>query len=95
MPCLIQNFFGNFLDPKMQGEGLKLHPVTILLALGYFGVIWGIFGMLLAAPMTAALRVFLLEFRMTQWIARLMGGEIPSMQEILEVNGLATNKESE
>lgn len=93
-PCLIQNFFGNFLDPKMQGEGLRLHPVTILLALGYFGVIWGVFGMLLAAPMTAALRVFLLEFQMTRWIAQLMGGQMPSMQEVLEMNGL-TNKEAE
>lgn len=86
VPCLIQMFLGNFLDPKMQGEGLRLHPVTILLALGYFGVIWGVFGMLLAAPLTAALRVILLEFQMTHWIAQLMGGEMPSMKEVLEMN---------
>lgn len=86
VPCLIQIFFGNFLDPKMQGEGLRLHPVTILLALGYFGVVWGIFGMLLAAPLTAVLRVILLEFQMTRWIAQLMGGEMPSMKEVLEMS---------
>ena len=94
VPCLIQMFFGNFLDPKMQGEGLRLHPVTILLALGYFGVIWGIFGMLLAAPLTAALRVILLEFQMTRWIALLMGGEMPSMKEVLEMSEQTNNKES-
>ncbi len=95
VPSLIQMFFGNFLDPKMQGEGLRLHPVTILLALGYFGVIWGIFGMLLAAPLTAALRVILLEFQMTRWIALLMGGEMPSMKEVLEMNEQTNNKESD
>lgn len=95
VPCLIQMFFGNFLDPKMQGEGLRLHPVTILLALGYFGVIWGIFGMLLAAPLTAALRVILLEFQMTRWIALIMGGEMPSMKEVLEMSEQTNNKESE
>ncbi len=92
VPCLIQMFFGNFLDPKMQGEGLRLHPVTILLALGYFGVVWGIFGMLLAAPLTAALRVILLEFQMTRWIAQLMGGEMPSMKEVLEINERKKNE---
>jgi len=85
LPCLVQNFLGNFLDPKMQGEGLQLHPVTILLALGYWGVVWGIFGMLLAAPMTAALRIILLEFKTTHWIAQLMGGKIPTMKEVLEI----------
>ncbi len=79
LPCIIQNFFGNLLEPKLQGKGLKLHPVTILLALGFCGVVWGPVGMLLAAPLTAALRIILLEFKMTQWTAELMGGKIPSM----------------
>lgn len=78
IPCLIQNFFGNLLEPKLQGKGLKLHPVTILLALGFCGVVWGPVGMLLAAPLTAALRIVLLEFKMTNWTAELMGGKLPS-----------------
>lgn len=84
LPCLVQNFFGNLLEPKLQGQGLKLHPVTILLALGFWGVVWGPVGMLLAAPMTAAMRIILLEFKMTRWMAGVMGGKLPSMQRAPE-----------
>ena len=78
IPTIIQNFFGNLLEPKLQGEGLKLHPVTILLALGFWGVVWGPVGMLLAAPITAAMRISLEKFKMTRGLALLMGGKLPS-----------------
>ncbi|MDO4585176.1 MAG: AI-2E family transporter [Planctomycetia bacterium] len=80
IPGIIQNFFGNLLEPKLQGDGLKLHPVSILLALGFWGVVWGPVGMLLAAPITAAMRIVMLEFKMTRWIARIMGGQMPEFQ---------------
>ncbi|MDO4630604.1 MAG: AI-2E family transporter [Planctomycetia bacterium] len=72
LPCLVENFFGNFLEPKLQSEELKLHPVTVLLALGYWELLWGPVGMLLATPTTATIRIILLEFKMTQPIAELM-----------------------
>ncbi|MDO4576279.1 MAG: AI-2E family transporter [Planctomycetia bacterium] len=80
IPTCFQQFFGNLLEPKLQGDSLKLHPVTILLALGFWGVVWGPVGMLLAAPLTAAMRIVMTEFRMTQWIAGIMGGELPDFQ---------------
>jgi len=83
LPTCVQQFFGNLLEPKLQGLGLQLHPVTILLALGFFGVVWGPVGMLLAAPITAALRIILLEFKMTQWMAQLMAGNLPNMQRTI------------
>ncbi len=83
LPTLTQQFFGNFLEPKLQGQGLNLHPVTILLALGLWGVVWGPAGMLLAAPITAALRIILLEFEMTSWMARLMAGVLPTGKRTL------------
>lgn len=83
LPTCVQQFFGNLLEPKLQGHGLQLHPVTILLALGFFGVVWGPVGMLLAAPITAALRIILLEFKMTLWMAQLMAGNLPNMQRTI------------
>ena len=77
IPGVIQNLLGNLIEPKLQGEGLNLHPVTILLALSFWGLLWGIVGMFLAAPMTAALRVFLIQFRTLKPIGDLLAGELP------------------
>ncbi|MDO4571016.1 MAG: AI-2E family transporter [Planctomycetia bacterium] len=84
VPVLIQNLMGNIIEPNLQGQGLNLHPVSILLALGYFGVVWGPVGMLLAAPMTAALRIILLEFKMTKWIALIMEGKLPQFERAMD-----------
>lgn len=84
LPSITQNFFGNLLEPKLQGQGLKLHEVTLLMALGFWGVVWGPVGMLLAAPLTAAMRIIMLEFKMTQGIADLMGGKLPTLQRDLD-----------
>ena len=55
---LIQVVMGNFLDPKLQGERLKLSPLVILLSLFVFGYIWGVAGMFLAVPMLSVLKIF-------------------------------------
>jgi len=75
IPGAIQNLLGNIVEPKLQGEGLNLHPVTILLALSFWGLLWGIVGMFLAAPITAALRIVLMQFELLRPIAHLMAGE--------------------
>eukprot|EP00958_Prasinococcus_capsulatus_P025482 scaffold4361_cov341-Prasinococcus_capsulatus_cf.AAC.1 len=38
------------------GDSLELHPITVLLSLIFWGSMWGIPGMLLAAPMTVSAR---------------------------------------
>jgi AI-2 transport protein TqsA len=74
VPGIIQNLLGNILEPRLLGGGLNLHPVTILLALSFWGLVWGIVGMFLAAPITAALRIVLMQFDMLQPIGNLMAG---------------------
>ena len=71
---ILQNLMGNLIEPKIQGEGLKLHPVTILLSLAVWGLLWGPVGMFLAAPIAAVIRVVLEKFETTRPIALLMGG---------------------
>ena len=77
LPGVVQMTIGNVLEPKIMGDGLQLHPVTILLALVFWGLIWGIVGMLLAAPMTAVLRIVLDRFETTRPIAALLAGRLP------------------
>ena len=76
VPGLVQNLIGNIIEPKLQGEGLNLHPVTVILALAFWGLIWGIVGMFLAAPITATLRVFLMQFDTLKPIGKLLAGDL-------------------
>jgi len=75
IPGAIQMSMGNVIEPKLMGEGLNLHPVTILLALSFWGLLWGIVGMFLAAPITAAIRIALMQFDTFKPIGRLLAGE--------------------
>ncbi len=75
IPGTIHNVIGNIIEPKMMGEGLDLHPVTILLALSFWGMLWGIVGTFLAVPITAAIRIVLMQFDTFRPIGDLLAGE--------------------
>ncbi|HPC94102.1 MAG TPA: AI-2E family transporter [Sedimentisphaerales bacterium] len=75
-PGAVQNILGNIIEPKLQGEGLNLHPVTVILALSFWGLLWGIVGMFLAAPITAALRIFLMQYDTLKPLGRLLAGDL-------------------
>jgi AI-2 transport protein TqsA len=80
VPGTIQIIIGNIIEPKLMGEGLNLHPVTILLALSFWGLLWGVAGMFLAAPVTAVLRIILMQFDTLRPIGKLLAGELPPSQ---------------
>ncbi len=75
--CAIQAISGNLLEPKIMGNSSDLHPVTILVALMFWGMMWGIIGMFLATPVTAALKILLQRIDSTRPIANLMAGRFP------------------
>ena len=77
LPGSVQITIGNFVEPKIMGEGLALHPVSILIALVFWGLIWGAVGMFLAAPITAVLAIVLGRFETTRPIANLLAGKLP------------------
>jgi len=77
IPGAVQMTIGNGIEPVLMGEGLDLHPVTILLALVFWGLIWGVVGMFLAAPITAVLRIVLDRFETTRPVAGLLAGRLP------------------
>ncbi len=79
VPGVIQVVIGNGIEPKIMGEGLELHPVTILLALVFWGLLWGVVGMLLAAPITAVAKLVMQRFEMTRPAADLLAGRLPSL----------------
>jgi AI-2 transport protein TqsA len=72
--CAIQAFSGNFAEPRIMGKSSDLHPVVILFALMFWGMMWGITGMFLATPLTAALRIVLEGIDSAKPIANLLAG---------------------
>ncbi len=74
LPGLVQFAIGNVISPKVMGDSLELHPVTILLALMLWGALWGIVGMLLATPIMAVLKMLLERMELTRPMAELMAG---------------------
>jgi len=76
LPGCVQFVIGNVIEPLVQGEGLDLHPITVLLALMFWYSIWGIPGMFIAAPLTSVIRIFLRQTEWGQPIANLLSGRI-------------------
>jgi AI-2 transport protein TqsA len=77
VPGAIHMLIGNMVVPKLMGSGLELHPVTVLLALAFWGLLWGIVGMVLAVPIVAMLRIILSHFSTTRPLANLLAGHLP------------------
>lgn len=70
----IQFLSGNVIEPKMMGDSSDLHPITVLLGLMFWGMIWGILGMFLATPITAGIKIALERVERTKPLAELMAG---------------------
>lgn len=66
---------GNFIYPRMQGRSLNIDPVVVLLALAFWGAIWGIAGAFLSTPLTVMIMVILAQFEGTRWIAVLLSAD--------------------
>ena len=79
IPSLIQLTFDNVVEPKVMGDRLELHPVTILLALIFWGMLWGLVGMLLATPMTAVMKILFSRLEPTRPLAELMAGNLDAL----------------
>ncbi|HEX5170976.1 MAG TPA: AI-2E family transporter [Cyclobacteriaceae bacterium] len=52
---VVQIMVGNVLEPKVMGRTLNLSPLGVLLALAFWGIIWGILGMIISVPITSIL----------------------------------------
>jgi len=72
----IQFTIGNVIEPKLMGERMDMHPITVLLFLMFWGLVWGLPGMFLAVPITAVLKIVLGRIETTQALAELMAGRI-------------------
>ncbi len=87
----VQIFVGNYVEPKMMGRTLNLSPLVVIIALSFWGSIWGILGMILSVPIVSVTIIICAQFPSTRGIAVLLteNGSIEEIEEnvIYEIQG--------
>ena len=67
-----QFIIGNVVEPAMMGSSLNLSSFVIILSLTFWGIIWGIPGMVLCVPITVIVAIICSHFERFHWIAVLL-----------------------
>jgi predicted PurR-regulated permease PerM len=65
---------GNVIEPKIQGNRMDLSPLTVLIALIFWGWVWGVMGMIFAVPMTAAINIVLKQLKPNNIVSAIISG---------------------
>jgi AI-2 transport protein TqsA len=65
----IQLVVGNYLEPRIMGNSLNISALVTILALSFWGAIWGITGMFLSVPITVMMVIVFSQFPSTRPIA--------------------------
>ena len=81
---LVQQVDGLFVTPKIVGESVGLHPMTVIVSVCVWGLLLGgLLGAILAVPLTATVKVLLRRYI---WERRLRAEEsVPVTEETFEV----------
>ncbi len=72
----MQTVIGNVIEPKVMAFSLDLSPLVVLVALIFWGWLWGLVGMIIAVPMTAIMKIIFENIESLEPLARLMGGPV-------------------
>jgi predicted PurR-regulated permease PerM len=64
-----QFLIGNVIEPTYMGKSLNLSSFMILLALSFWGLVWGLAGMFLAVPMMVMTGIVCAQFRGLRWVS--------------------------
>ena len=79
---VIQQIEGNFIIPKIVGGRVNINPLVAIMALLFFGMLWGVAGVVLALPIISIIRIVMAEFESTESIAELMGSDLADNSEV-------------
>jgi AI-2 transport protein TqsA len=62
-----------FIEPIWIGNAVRLSPLVILIAMTFWGLCWGMVGVLVAVPLTVTLKIILANIDPTKPIAAILG----------------------
>lgn len=92
---IVQQVDGHLVSPLVVGRTVRLHPLMVLLALLVSGMLYGIFGMLVAVPLVAGAKVLTSHVWQTRvpW-AEAAGAEGPALATEAEATAPAAEAEA-
>jgi predicted PurR-regulated permease PerM len=67
----------NVLQAILLGRSLNLSPLAIILSLTFWGLIWGVAGLFLAVPLTAAIAIICEHIDGAHWVAVVLAAPSP------------------
>jgi predicted PurR-regulated permease PerM len=77
-----QFLFGNVLDPRYLGQGLKLSPLFIIVSLFFWNWLWGPIGMILCVPIQSIIALVLKYSGGAFTVRAIMGETIEDAEQI-------------
>jgi predicted PurR-regulated permease PerM len=72
---IINIIIGNVIEPRLMGRNLGLSPLVVFISLIFWGWTLGTIGMLLATPLTMAIKIVFDNMEQTKNIGLMMGDE--------------------
>lgn len=74
----VQVIVGNVLEPKLMGNSMNLSALVTIIALSFWGAIWGVTGMILSIPITVIMLIIFSQFPSTKPVAIMLSdkGEV-------------------
>ena len=72
---LVQVVTNTIVEPRLTAQAVDLSPLVVLIALAFWGLCWGVVGMVLAVPLTVMLKTVWENIALTRPLARLMAQE--------------------
>lgn len=75
---------GNIVEPRVMGRTLNLSPLGTLLALAFWGLIWGILGMIISVPITSILVIIASHIPSMRFLAIWLSetGELDNIESV-------------
>lgn len=92
---LIQQAENNLLVPKIMGDSLGLHPLSLMIGMMVFANVFGFWGVVLASPIVAAVKIIVIHYCNPELEAKLleqMSKDEPSSDPKSDSKPIETNE---
>lgn len=70
----VQAIFGGVVEPIFMGKTFSVNIIIVLIMLMLWGYIWGIPGLIMSIPITVVIKLILVQFPETKFVAILLDG---------------------
>lgn len=88
---VLEQFLGNFVDPRISGKRLQISPFVVLVSILFWGWVWGAAGAFLAVPIMVSLIILMAHIPSMEPVALLLSNTA-SHEKLAEKTHSAVNQ---